>query len=722
MMYLVHCWVEHPSLKLDQTYAYYSSKDNVVAGTRVSIPFGYQKIVGFVDSVEQYETLDAIEKTLGFSCKEIIEVIDEEPLLTEELIALAKKMAYDTISPTISCFKTVLPPKLKPTHRAKKRVMEKWVKVNGETEELTPKQKEALQWLKSKQEIQYSEFTKKFKSIPKVLLVKKAVVVYEKEKEASFSEITQISKPMQLTLEQQKAKEKILRSNHKIHLLHGVTGSGKTEVYLQLASEIIQQGKQVLILVPEISLTPQMIDRVQKRFGSAVAIYHSGLNDQEKYEQYQLVKKTEVKIVVGTRSSVFMPFQNLGLVILDEEHDSSYKQSSTPTYHCRDIALERSKYWDCKVILGSATPSLESYARAMKEVYELTELKERVNQHMPKIQCVDFKEVLRQGETSLISTELKMELEKCLNNKKQAILLLNRRGFHTALKCNGCQEVLLCQHCDIALSYHHVDKKMKCHSCSSEYELVQECPSCHQRKGFSGFGVGTQRIEMELQKLFPQARVGRMDADTTRVKNGHQKILNQFDKLELDILVGTQMIAKGLDYPNVVLVGILNADAGLNRLDYRSVESVFELIVQASGRSGRASDDGKVVLQVFNKNHYAVQCALEGNYKKFFNEEMRYRHSGQYPPYTFLISILVQGYKQEEIRNIAWGLKDKIQGNFKVLGASELIRIKELSRYRLLVKGKDIEEMKEKVSVEVRKLAQVTNATIIVDVNPIILE
>ncbi len=722
-MYLINCWIEHPVLKIDQTYSYYSQHSNITTGMRVWIPFGHRKVIGFVDSVEFYETLEELEKAVGFSCKEVVDIVDDEPLLTDELMSLAKKMADDAIAPRISCFKAVLPSKLKPSHRAKKNVMEKWVKVrDGSLETLTSKQEVAMKWLINQGEVKYSQFLKEFKTIPQVLIKKGKVVQFEKEKTAEFSDIETTTKPLKLSENQESAKRNILTSEKKIHLLHGVTGSGKTEVYLQIAAETINEGKQVLILVPEISLTPQMVHRVKSRFGKDVAIYHSGLNDQEKYEQYQAVKRNRVSIVVGTRSAVFMPFQNLGLIVVDEEHDSSYKQSSTPSYHCRDIAIERSKYWGCKVVLGSATPSLESYARAIKNVYNLVELHQRINQSTPQIEIVDLKENLKKGNTEILTSRLKEEIEKCLKNKKQVILLLNRRGYHTALKCNHCQEVLLCKHCDVALNYHHRDKKIKCHSCSSEYDVPKQCPACKQSKGFSGLGYGTQKVEEELKSFFPTAKIERMDADTTRIKNGHQKILKKFENMEIDILLGTQMIAKGLDYPNVTLVGILNADAGLNRLDYRSVEATFDLMVQASGRSGRSDHEGKVILQVFNKDHYAVKCAVKNDYTSFFKKEMKYRHIGQYPPYTYLISILFQGKDINHVRSMAFKAQEKICGDFKVLGPSELNRLKDYYRFRLLIKGKNLKEMQQIASKVIYELVQETSISITVDVNPLILE
>ncbi len=721
-MYLINCWIEHPTLKLDRTYSYQTDIEGVTPGVRVLVPFHHQKLVGFVESVERYNTEEEIEEKTGVRCKKILEVIDSSSLLNEELRQLAKWMAKETIAPTISCFKAMLPAKIKPSRKAKQQVMERWVKVGKEIAGLTKKQKEALDWLIQEEEASYRIFREKFKTIPRTLAEKGAISFFEKEKEAILGLTEELENPLKLSPAQSQAMEKILVSEKRGILLHGVTGSGKTEVYLQVAEKMRREGKQILILVPEISLTPQMVERVNRRFGSQVAIYHSGLNDQEKYEQYQLVRKNKVSIVVGTRSAIFMPFVNLGLIILDEEHDSSYKQESTPAYHCRDIALQRAKNWECKVLLGSATPTLDTYARALKGVYELVELSSRIHQELPQVQCIDLKEKFRRGEAGVLTEELRNQIGICLSNKKQVILLLNRRGYHTALKCNHCQEILMCQYCDVGLSYHHQEKKMKCHTCAAEYAIPKFCPSCNQRKGFSGFGVGTQRVEEELERHFPTARIARMDADTIRKKDSHKIILGKFERLEIDILLGTQMIAKGLDYPNVDVVGILNADAGLRRVDYRSVESTFDLIVQASGRSGRSKEQGKVFLQVFDKSHYAIKAALKQDYIGFFHQEMQFRHAGQYPPYTYLVAISFQGDQCEKVKAVAWTCKEKLCGDFKVLGPSELIKIKSKIRYRIIVKGKNLEEMKKQISLVVKELVADYVVSISVNVNPMVLD
>lgn len=722
-MNLIECWIEYPTVFLDKTYSYISDDDSIVPGVRVAIEFNHKELIGFVDSVTKYNSKEEIEELKGYACKPILRVIDEEPYLTEELIDCAKWMAYETISPTISCFKTMLPSKLKPSSNNQKICMEKWVEVSDVEVSLTPKQCAVYNEVSSRGKMLYSDLRKMFPTLAKTCLDKGALQIIEEEKKAKIKTDIERQSALTLSANQEAAIQKIRESKKNVVLLHGITGSGKTEIYLQLASEIIEQGKQVLILVPEISLTPQMVTRVQQRFGEAVAIYHSGLNDQEKYEQYQRVIRKEVFVVVGTRSSIFMPFERLGLIILDEEHDTSYKQDNTPQYHCRDVAIKRAEYFGCKVLLGSATPSLDSYARALKGVYDLVEMKQRINENLPQVQCVNLKESIKKGQSYIVSNLLKDKISACLAQNKQAILLLNRRGYNTSLRCNSCGEVLFCPHCDVALSYHAYDRQLKCHTCGTSLRMVHDCPKCHAKSGFSAFGFGTQKLAEEIARLFPQARIIRMDADTTSKKNSHATLLETFANRQADILIGTQMIAKGLDYPNVTLVGVLNADAGLNRVDYRSTEMTFDLIVQASGRSGRSDHPGEVVLQVFDEKHYAIQTAIRQDYVSFFNHEMQFRKAGGYPPYTFLTAILVQDRDLEKVKKWARKIKADLQGDFKILGPSELLKMKDMFRMRILLKGRNQQILKAEVNRVIKECIQERGCpTIKVDVNPMILD
>lgn len=720
-MYIVDCWIEHPVRSLDKTFSYLYDSE-VQPGIRVVVPFGEKKVTGFTESCTYTDkTKDQLEEEFGFEVKEILEVIDEEPLINDELHELALFMKESTLSTTISCFQAILPSLIKPQGRLKKVVEEKWIKVSDEEVSLTPKQLQVYQFVQEKGEVKYSELRQKFKTIPHTLIEKKAFISYTKERSGLTYQNDSISKALPLLPTQAKAMKEIENSNDSVYLINGVTGSGKTEVYLQLAQKQLQQGKQVLILVPEIALTPQMIGRVSSRFSNALAIYHSALSPQEKYEQYKLVRNGEARIVVGTRSSVFLPFQDLGLIILDEEHDTSYKQDNQPCYHARDIAIYRGKYHNCKVILGSATPSLDSYARALRGVYHLVEMKERINHTLPKITVVEMQQAIRKGESFILSDTLKEKIQQQLDNHKQIILLLNRRGFHTQLRCKSCSTIIKCPHCDITMSYHRDIKKMKCHTCGTEMNVPRICPHCGSKDGFTTFGYGTEKLEEEIHSVFKGVKTLRMDADTTTKKNSHKKILEAFGNHEAEILVGTQMIAKGLDYPDVTLVGIINGDEGLNRTDFRSCEVTFDLLMQASGRSGRSKDEGEVVLQVFSKDQYTIECVTNQDYQAFFNKEMFFRKAGQYPPYTYLISITISSNQQKTADNEALKIKQSLEGNFKVIGVISLLKIADKYRNRIVLKGKNLDEMRLAVN-KVLEMTSINKNHIKIDVNPLVLD
>lgn len=720
-MYLIDCWIEHPVRSLDKTFTYVSKKE-VQTGCRVLVPFGVKKLTGFTERCTYTDkTPSELKQQFGYEIKEIIEIIDEEPFINEELHDLALYMKDITLSTTISCFQAMLPSIIKPQGKLKKAVEEKWVKLSDKEVSLTPKQLEAYQFVIEHGEMKYFDLRKQFGQYAHNLVEKGALILYSKEKSGNTYNIDSISKPLPLLPTQQNAMDEIDNSHDSIYLINGVTGSGKTEVYLQLAQKQLEKGKQVLILVPEIALTPQMIERVSSRFQNALAIYHSGLNPQQKYEQFKLVRSGEARIVVGTRSSVFLPFQDLGLIIMDEEHDGSYKQENQPAYHARDIAIHRGKYHHCKVILGSATPSIDSYARALKNVYHLVEMKERINHTLPHITLAETQKTMRQGESSILSEVLKEKMHEQLSKNKQVILLLNRRGFHTQLRCKSCGEIIRCPHCDLTMSYHRDIKKMKCHTCGTELNVPRICPQCHSTSGFTTFGFGTEKLEEEVHSIFPNEKILRMDRDTTSKKDSHSKILKAFGNHEASILVGTQMIAKGLDYPDVTLVGIINGDEGLNRTDFRSCEVTFDLLMQACGRSGRSKDEGEVVLQVFSKDHYTIDCLLKQDYVSFFNKEMQFRKAGQYPPYTYLISVTVSGLQQTKVDNEAIKIKNNLQGDFKVIGVISLLKIKDRYRNRVILKGKNLDEMRTALK-DLLETNQINMDSISIDVNPLTLD
>ncbi|KIL44834.1 primosomal protein N' [Jeotgalibacillus soli] len=507
-----------------------------------------------------------------------------------------------------------------------------------------------------------------------------------------------------LTEEQQTAIGPILQKvhdyEHETFLLHGVTGSGKTEVYLQTIDQVLSQGRQAIMLVPEISLTPQMVERFKGRFGDRVAVMHSGLSTGEKYDEWRKIHRKEVNVVVGARSAIFAPFEKLGVVIIDEEHEMSYKQEDSPRYHARDVAIERARRHGCPVILGSATPSLETFARAQKNRYQLLSLTRRMNnQELPSVTIVDMREELREGNRSMFSRQLFEQLTLRLEKKEQTVLFLNRRGHSSFVMCRDCGYVMQCPHCDISMTYHRHSEQMKCHYCGHEDRVPVQCPEC-QSEHIRYFGTGTQKVEEELTKLIPEARVIRMDVDTTTRKGSHEKLLTAFGQGEADILLGTQMIAKGLDFPNITLVGVLSADTMLHLPDFRSAEKTFQLLTQVSGRAGRHDKKGEVIIQTYSPEHYSIDLAKTQQFELFYKQEMMMRRIGQYPPYYFLAMVTLSHENLlkvvsvcEEITSL---LKQKLSNNAIILGpvASPIARIQNRYRYQCLVKYKMEPELK----------------------------
>ena len=511
----------------------------------------------------------------------------------------------------------------------------------------------------------------------------------------TFEKTTALS----LNAEQQVAVETILQSvqeqQSQTYLLEGITGSGKTEVYLQVIAEVLNQGKTAIMLVPEISLTPQMVQRFKSRFGEHVAVMHSGLSQGEKYDEWRKIERGEAEVVVGARSAIFAPIENIGVIIVDEEHEASYKQEETPRYHARDLAIWRSEYHHCPVVLGSATPSLESRARAQKNVYQRLRLTQRANQAatLPTIDVVDMRQEVENGNVSSFSMSLQEKLQERLEKNEQSVLLLNRRGYSSFVMCRDCGYVLPCPNCDISLTLHMDSKTMKCHYCGHEERIPYRCPNCGQDK-IRYYGTGTQKVEEELQTLLPDSRILRMDVDTTRRKGAHEKILRTFGEGQADILLGTQMIAKGLDFPNVTLVGVLNADTALNLPDFRSSERTFQLLTQVSGRAGRAEKPGEVIIQSFNPEHYAIQLAKAQDYEDFYTKEMYIRHRGDYPPYYFTVQITANHPEENEAAKqmfqIATKLKQGLSPQAILLGPTPnaIMRVNNRYFYQVIIKYK----------------------------------
>ena len=514
----------------------------------------------------------------------------------------------------------------------------------------------------------------------------------------------------------------------ELFLLHGVTGSGKTEVYMQAMASVLERGKRVIVLVPEISLTPQTVSRFVGRFGARVAVLHSNLSDGERYDQWQQIRGGAADIVVGPRSAIFAPFPNLGLIVIDEEHETSYKQDTAqPFYHARDVAVRRSELADCPLILGSATPSLESYYCAQQEEYTLLRLPSRVsNIEMPPVEIVDMREEIKRGNRTIFSTTLRATIEERLSKGEQIILFLNRRGYSTHVFCRACGYAERCDNCSISLTFHFHTKRMGCRHCGYERPTPKVCPQCGSVY-IRYFGLGTEQVEQEVVKAFPEARVRRMDSDSTTRKDAHQQILDVFESREIDILVGTQMIAKGLDFPNVTLVGVISADTALNLPDFRAGERAFNLLTQVAGRAGRSEAGGNVIIQTYMPEHYSIQAAQGHDYLRFYHEEIGYREALLYPPLSHAATILVRGEVEEEVIQTANHLLDQLEtfksGRFpsvEIRGPvpAPLAKIRNKFRWHFMLRSEDVEALRELIQCAVTETSP-TNIDLIVDIDPI---
>lgn len=630
--------VEVMSRTVDKTFSYNIPKeliDDVAVGKRVVVPFGRKQVEGFV-----LEIVDDI--TSDYQLKDIISV-NNDIVLTEELLSLGRAVSYSTLAPLISCYQAMLPKALK--IKQKKEITKKYetyYKVIDNSFKLSNKQAEIVNIIKDKT-VSEKELVnvKKISKARLNLLVEKKVLAKELRESYRLEHNDISEEKNKLTPLQEKVAKEIIDSSDTVYLLHGVTGSGKTEVYMTLIEEGIKRGKQSIVLVPEISLTPQTLARFEKRFGKRVAVFHSALSEGEKYDEYRRVARGEVNVIVGTRSAIFAPLKDISYIIMDEEHSDSYKQENSPRYDTKMVALERCKYHKAKLILGSATPTLESYARALKGVYHLVNLKERVGgRSLPKVEFVDMNKALATAKGHF-SLELIKRIEETLRGGEQVILLLNRRGYSSVLSCKNCGYVMKCPNCDISLTYHKTNNMLRCHYCGYATNYPKVCPECKE-EALRDLGVGTEKIEEEVKSLFGNSKVLRMDVDTTSKKNAHQKIIESFGKGEANILIGTQMVAKGLDFPNVTLVGVLNTDTSLMIPDFRSSEATFDLLSQVAGRSGRAKE-GLVIFQTYNKDHYAISCASNHDYLTFYKEEMAIRKMMKYPPYYYLVLVKISG-------------------------------------------------------------------------------
>ena len=689
---------------VDKYFTYHipdNLEDKINIGIRVKVPFNTREISGFVIKI-----INKIEDN-NYEVKDILEVIDNEEVLNLELLKLGEYISSKTLCSMITAYQTMLPKALKANHKVAMKPKNEVIAVlNKDVSEIY----EYISFCSYKKQVEILKSIIENGSVKVVSsnvssitsLANKGLIKTISREVYRYNDNTIENKhTVFLNEEQSKVVKEVIDNlnTNNTYLLKGVTGSGKTEVYMHIIKEVIDRGMQAIMLVPEISLTPQIVSRFRQRFNDEVAVLHSGLSDGERYDEYRKIKKGLVKIVVGARSAIFSPFQNLGVIIIDEEQVTSYKQENNPKYHTRDVALFRCKYHNCPLVLGSATPSLESYARAKKGVYKLLTLNKRANNKlMPEIRIVDMKKEIRNNYHN-ISLELENAIKEKLDKKEQIIILLNRRGYSSMLTCKDCGEVIKCPNCDISLTYHKTSNTLRCHYCGYGTKVQDTCPSCYGRS-LTMYGLGTEKLEEELVKKF-NARVVRMDLDTTTSKKAHSKIIKDFLEQKYDILVGTQMIAKGLDFPNVTLVGVINADASLNIPDFRSSEYTYQLLSQVSGRSGRDKKEGIVIIQTLNPEHYSIKYAKDHDYDGFFNYEMSIRKKLGYPPYYYLtlIKILSRDYQlcMKEANKVGEFLRKNLPSDVIVLGPSiaSTFKVNNIYHFQCIIKYKKEDDIKE---------------------------
>ena len=693
-MYIVDVLIEHPILSLDTTFSYLSNT-LVLNNVRVKIPFNHRSIIGYVlECKETKLSVDELEKENGFKYQYIQSVIDEEPLLNDELIQLSDTISKLTLSPRISVLQAMLPSSLKPSSSSNVNIKYlKKITIISNLPAKTSKQNECLDYIKKHQNL-YLKDLPYSSTIVDNLVKQNLIQIEEVEVYRDVETSSSLTKNIvQLTPLQQTAVNGIMSKKERVSLIRGVTGSGKTEVYLSLTKRILDQGKNVIMLVPEIALTPMMVEIFKNRFGNQVAILHSKLTSGQRYDEYRRIKRQEVRIVVGARSAVFAPIENIGLIILDEEHDGSYKQESMPRYSTTQIAKIRCQYHHASLVLGSATPSIESYSRAIKGVYDLYTMDERINKKpLPKVEVVDMLDEMKHKNFSSFSSLFRERLQSTIDSGHQAILLMNKRGYSSVVRCNDCGETIKCPHCDVTMTYHKSINRLKCHYCDYSSPLPYSCPKCNGNVKL--IGQGTEKIEEEIEREFNNAKVIRYDVDTTRNKNTHTQLLEAFKNQEANVLVGTQMIAKGLDFENVTFVGVINADTGLNIPDYRSAERTFQLLTQVAGRSGRGKNEGSVIIQTFNPTHYAISDASHHDYLSFYQHELKYRQMAYYPPFCHMVSIVLTSsdvkLNNEISHEICNYLKSHLD-NVKVLGPSDCViyKMKDQYRKRIIIKFTD---------------------------------
>lgn len=710
---------------VDQTFFYHVPKlleNNIKIGVRVRIPFGNMILDGFVLGISDNSSYD------NSKIKDIINVIDDEPVLNKEMLLLGKYMSDNLLASLSSCYQIMLPKALKAEVKSNIKIKyDRYLHRIKSIEEIDRyidncKYESQINLLCKLKEGDIL-ITKMSSSINTIIKYGFASIIYEECKRYKYDGISNY-KRVNLTDKQRLVSDTIISSFGKsdTFLLYGVTGSGKTEVYMDVIEKAINNGKSAIMLVPEIGLTPQIVGKFISRFGNVISVLHSKLSDSERYDEYRKITNGESKIVIGTRSAIFVPFNNVGVIIIDEEHTSSYKQDNNPRYSAINVAEWRSKYHNCPLVLGSATPSLESFAKAGNHVYKLLTLTERAGGSvLPNVNIVDMKEEVKKG-NFILSDILKNKIGEVLDRGEQAIILLNRRGYSSTISCKECGYVYKCPNCDITYTYHKSSNNLKCHYCGYSMVLPNKCSICGS-DNLKDYGLGTEKLEETLNSLY-NARIVRMDVDTTSKKGQHQKIIDDFGEHKYDILIGTQMIAKGLDFPLVTLVGVVSIDSSLTSPDYRASENTFQLLSQVSGRAGRSESKGEVIIQTFNPDHYAITLAKNHDYIDFYKEEMKIRKMLKYSPYYYmvLVSITSKDYELgfKEANKIGSYIRNNIGNDSIVLGPTmaNMFKVNNIYHYQIIIKYRKDDSLMKVLKFIIDMQVRNNKIDVSIDFNP----
>ena len=710
---------------VDQTFFYHVPKlleNNIKIGVRVRIPFGNMILDGFVLGISDNSSYD------NSKIKDIINVIDKEPVLNKEMLLLGKYMSDNLLTSLSSCYQVMLPKALKAEVKSNIKIKyDRYLHRIKSIEEIDRyigncKYESQINLLCKLKEGDIL-ITKMSSSINTIIKYGFASIIYEECKRYKYDGISNY-KRVNLTDKQRLVSDTIISSFGKsdTFLLYGVTGSGKTEVYMDVIEKAINNGKSAIMLVPEIGLTPQIVGKFISRFGNVISVLHSKLSDSERYDEYRKITNGESKIVIGTRSAIFVPFNNIGVIIIDEEHTSSYKQDNNPRYSAINVAEWRSKYHNCPLVLGSATPSLESFAKAGNHVYKLLSLTERAGGSvLPIVNIIDMKEEVKKG-NFILSDMLKNKISDVLSKGEQAIILLNRRGYSSTISCKECGYVYKCPNCDITYTYHKSSNNLKCHYCGYSMVLPNKCSICGS-DNLKDYGLGTEKLEETLNGLY-KARIVRMDVDTTSKKGQHQKIIDDFGEHKYDILIGTQMIAKGLDFPLVTLVGVVSIDSSLTSPDYRASENTFQLLSQVSGRAGRSENKGEVIVQTFNPDHYAITLAKNHDYIDFYKEEMKVRKMLKYSPYYYmvLVSITSKDYELgfKEANKIGSYIRNNISNDSIVLGPTmaNMFKVNNIYHYQIIIKYRKDDSLMKVLKFIIDMQVKNNKIDVSIDFNP----